>query len=160
MFYTNNETMRQEKTPDLAQIGEGRQQIAINRNDIPDYDPTRQYFATNIVGNCMNATTSPAMVGDGGMVICHKVDKFSFLRDWEQYRGRAVVFELAAAHPLAVDGRNMIKEFVRVDYGVFMVFQFHNPTKTCLSIGTDEFTDIAIVDKVLKQGGKNAHARK
>lgn len=43
----------------------------------------------------------------------------------------------------------MIKEFVRIDYGLFMVFQFHNPTKTCLSIGTDEFTAIAIVDRVL-----------
>lgn len=146
--------MRQEKTPDLAQIGEGRQQIAINKNDIPDYGPTRQYFASNIVGDCMNAPTSPAMVGDGGMVLCHKVDKFTFLRNWEQYRGRAVLFELAAAHPLAADGRNMIKEFVRVDYGVFMVFRFHNPSQRLVSIGTDEFDAIAIVDKVLRQGRK------
>ena len=50
-------------------------------------------------------------------------------------------------------------EPVRTTWGA-LCSRFHNPTKTCLSIGTDEFTDIAIVDKVLKQGGTNAHARK
>ena len=123
--------------------------VAIKKTDIPDYDPTRDYFVSNIVGDCMNAPDSPAIVGDGGRVLCHKIDKKSFLRDWEQYRGRAVVFELSAAHPLAAGGRNMIKEFVRVDYGLFMVFRFHNPSPTSFSIGTDEFTAIAIVDRVL-----------
>lgn len=123
--------------------------VAIKKTDIPDYDPTRDYFVSNVVGDCMNAPTSPAIVGDGGRVLCHRIDKFSFLRDWEQYRGRAVLFELAETHPLAAGGRNMIKEFVRVDYGLFMVFRFHNPSPTSFSIGTDEFTAIAIVDRVL-----------
>lgn len=136
MFHTNNGQMNMEH-------------VAIKKTDIPDYDPTRDYFVSNIVGDCMNAPTSPAIVGDGGRVLCHKIDKLAFLRDWEQYRGRAVVFELSAAHPLAAGGRNMIKEFVRVDYGLFMVFRFHNPSQRFVSIGTDEFTAIAIVDRVL-----------
>ena len=41
------------------------------------------------------------------------------------------------------------EEAARNTVSLFMVFQFHNPTKTCLSIGTDEFTAIAIVGRVL-----------
>ena len=133
---------------------------AINKNEIPDFDQSRDYFITNIVGDCMNAPGSPAMVGTGGRVLCHTIDKFDFLRDWERYQGRAVVFQLAASHPLARGGACMIKEFCRIDWGLFVVLQYHNPRKTLLSIGTDEFDTIAIVDKVLKQGGTNAHARK
>lgn len=130
--------------------------IAVKKSSIPNFDCTRDYFVSNIVGDCMNAPTSPAMVGEGGSVICHRIDKFVFLRDWEKYKGQAVVFTISEAHPLARGGSHMIKEFCRIDYGLFLVFRFHNPTPTCFSIGTDEITEIAIVDAVVKQDAQHA----
>lgn len=123
--------------------------IALKRGDIPDYDPTRDYYVTNIVGDCMNAPSSPAIVGDGGRVLCHRIDRAEFYKDWERYRGRGVVFRIIDGHPLAKGGNWMIKQFDRIDWGLFLVMRYHNPRITEFSIETDCVTDISIVDMVL-----------
>jgi hypothetical protein len=43
----------------------------------------------------------------------------------------------------------MVKEFARIDWGLFLVMRYHNPKITEFSIETDSVTDISIVDMVL-----------
>lgn len=115
--------------------------------DIPGYDANNRYAINHVIGGCMDSADSPIRIADGADVLGHLINKHEFLRDWEQYQGRVIsVFFLPGIpqfpHPL-------VKQFIRVDYGWFLVLRMYEPYKE-FSVPVDYLMeDILIVDTVI-----------
>lgn len=120
---------------------------AINTEIIPGYNVNNRYAISHVIGGCMDSADSPIRVGDGADVLGHWINKYEFLIDWEQYQGRVIVAFFIPGipqfpHPL-------VKQFIRVDYGLFMVLRMYEPLKE-FSVPVDYLKeDILIVDTVI-----------
>ena len=111
---------------------------AINTGIIPGYNANNRYAISHVIGGCMDSADSSIRVADGADVLGHWINK---------HQGRVLVAFFIPGipqfpHPL-------VKQFIRVDYGLFMVLRMYEPFKE-FSVPVDYLKeDLLIVDTVI-----------
>ena len=121
---------------------------AIHTDNIPGYNASNRYIVTDVTGGCMDDAASPMSIADGAQVLGHWISRAEFLANWERYQDNVViVFPLQGIptmpHPL-------VKQFVKVDYGLFLVLRMYVPRRE-FSVPIDYIKDeLLIIDKVME----------
>ncbi len=122
--------------------------ITLDTAMIADYNAGHEYFATAIKGDCLNSDRSPMAIKDGDMLLCERIGRREFIRNWRAYQNEIVLVVPYVPNSLNIS-HALVKQFVGVEHGLFAVFRAYNPPMN-ISIGLDEISEISTVKSIIE----------
>ena len=122
--------------------------VAIGATEISDLNNKSDYFAATIKGDCLDHDDCPVKIKDGDLLLCRRVDRNEFMRNWRKHRGEIVLIVPATPNSLHIN-HALVKQFVGVVHGWFVDLRMFNPPLN-FDIPIDEIKEISIVKKVLQ----------